>query len=131
MKRFLFLCLSACLLLAACAPAPIRSATYVLRPEQAVELARGVKLTYDSFSDSRCPPNARCVWPGRLMFRFVLAGPDGPEEFTLGPDQPAATPAALHGVRIALDPAAIPPARGGGGTRPGDVLPVTVRIVPQ
>lgn len=118
-------------LLAACAPAPIKSATYVLRPEQSVELAPGVDLTYDSFSDSRCPPNAQCVWAGRLMFRFVLQGPDGPEEFTLGPDQPQAAPAALKGARIALDPGAVPGVRGGGaGPRPGDVLPVTLRVIP-
>jgi len=123
--------LSACALLAACAPTPIRSATYVLRPEQSVELARGVNLTYDSFSDSRCPPNAKCIWAGRLMFRFVLEGPGGAEEFTLGPDQPQAAPAALKGARIALDPSAIPPARGAGGTRPSDVLPVTLKVVPQ
>jgi hypothetical protein len=128
MKRFLLLCLSACLL-AACAPAPIRGATYVLRPEQSVDLERGLRLTYDSYSDSRCPPNARCVWAGRLIFRFVLHGPEGAEEFALGPDHPAAAPAALHGVRVALDPAAIPPARG-GGNRTGDVVPVTVKIVP-
>lgn len=118
------------MLLAACAPTPIRSATYVLRPDQSIDLARGVRLTYDSFSDSRCPPNARCVWAGRLIFRFVLDGPDGPEEVTLGPDQPSATPAALHGARMALDPAAIPPARGGNTLRPGDGVPVTLKIIP-
>jgi len=118
--------------LAACAPTPIRSATYVLRPEQTVELAHGVSLTYDSFSDSRCPPNARCVWAGRLMFRFVLHGPDGAEEFTLGPDQPQTAPPALKGARIVLDPGAIPAARGGaGGARPGDVLPVTLQVLPR
>jgi hypothetical protein len=128
MKRFPLLCLSACLLVA-CAPPPIRSATYVLRPEQDIKLARGVKLTYDSYSDSRCPANARCMWPGRLIFRFVLRGPDGSEELALSPDQPSAAPAALRGVRVVLDPAAIPPARGGG--RAGEGVPVTVKIVPQ
>jgi hypothetical protein len=117
-------------LLAACAPAPIRNATYVLRPAQSVELGRDTTLTYDSFSDSRCPPNAQCIWGGRLMFRFLLESPAGAEEFTLGPDQPQAAPAALKGARIALDPAAIPAARG-GNARPGDVLPVTLKVMPR
>lgn len=124
--------LLACAMLAGCAPTPIRSATYVLRPQQSVDLARDLTLTYDSFSDSRCPPNARCIWAGRLVFHFVLDGPSGEEEFTLGPDQPSVAPPSLRGVRIALDPSTIPPARAGGGVRPSETaLPVTVRIVAQ
>ena len=123
------LALLAALVLAACAAPPVRDGVYPLRPEQSVALAPGLTLTYDSFSDSRCPPNAECVWAGRLVFRFVVEGPDGREEFSLGPDQPAATPAALHGARVALDVGAIPPARVSGASRPGDVLPVTLRIL--
>jgi hypothetical protein len=125
------LSLSACLLLSGCTHAPIRKATYMLRPQQSVQLAQDVSLTYDSFSDSRCPPNAQCVWAGRLMFRFVLDGPDGSEEFTLGPDHTLEAPAALKGARIALDPSAIPAARPGGNTRPAEVLPVTFTIIPK
>jgi gamma-glutamyltranspeptidase/glutathione hydrolase len=91
-------------------------------------LARGLVLTYDSYSDSRCPANARCVWAGRLIFRFLIDGPAGVEEFTLGPDQPTATPAALHGARITLDTSAIPPARTAGTLRPSDIIPVTLKI---
>jgi hypothetical protein len=114
--------------LAACASAPVRDGVYPLRPEQSVALSPDLTLTYDSFSDSRCPANAQCVWAGRLIFRFLIEGPEGREEFSLGPDQPAAAPAALHGARVALDPGAIPPARPSTATRPGDVLPVTLRI---
>lgn len=115
--------------LAACAAPLVHDGVYPLRPEQSVALSRDLTLTYDSFSDSRCPANAQCVWAGRLIFRFVVEGPDGREEFSLGPDQPAATPAALHGARVALDVGAIPPARVSSATRPGDVLPVTIRIL--
>jgi hypothetical protein len=115
--------------LAACAAPPVRDGVYPLRPEQSVALSPDLTLTYDSFSDSRCPANAQCVWAGRLVFRFIVEGPDGREEFSLGPDQPAATPAALHGARVALDVGAIPPARVSGAARPGDVLPVTLRIL--
>ncbi|KQV33200.1 hypothetical protein [Massilia sp. Root335] len=115
-------------ILAGCAAAPLHEGVYPLRPEQRVELARGLVLTYDSYSDSRCPANTRCIWAGRLIFRFLLDGPDGIEEFTLGPDQPTAAPAALHGARIVLDTSAIPPARAAGTMRPGDVIPVTLKV---
>jgi len=114
--------------LAGCAAAPVRDGVYPLRPEQSVALSSELTLTYDSFSDSRCPANAQCIWAGRLIFRFVIDGPEGREEFSLGPDQPAAAPAALHGARVALDPGALPPAHASTTTRPGDVLPVTLRI---
>jgi hypothetical protein len=115
-------------ILAGCAAAPPQDAVYPLRPEQRVALGHGLVLTYDSFSDSRCPANTRCVWAGRLIFRFLIDGPGGVEEFTLGPDQPTATPAALHGARVVLDTSAIPPARAAGTLRPGDIIPVTLKI---
>jgi hypothetical protein len=117
------------LALAGCASAPPKDGTYPMQPHQRVAVSGNTTLTYDSFSDSRCPPNARCIWAGRLSFQFVLNGPEGAEEFTLGPDQLAATPRTLHGARVALDPSSIPPARNGSATRPGDVIPVTLRII--
>jgi hypothetical protein len=114
--------------LAACAGAPLKDGTYPLQPHQRVLISGGTTLTYDSFSDSRCPPNARCIWAGRLSFQFLLQGPDGTEEFSLGPDQLSATPSLLHGARVTLDPASIPPVRTGFAWRPGDVIPVTLNI---
>ena len=114
--------------LAGCAAAPLKDGTYPLQPNQRVALSGNTTLTYDSFSDSRCPANARCIWAGRLSFQFVLDGPDGREEFSLGPDQLAATPKSLHGARVALDAASIPPVRTTNATRPGDVIPVTLKI---
>lgn len=113
--------------LAACASAQLHDATYVLQPRQHLDLAPGLTLTYDSFSDSRCPANVRCIWAGRLAFRFIVQSRDGSEEFTLGPDQPTATPAALHGARVALDLGGVPPARIGAG-RPADRMPVTLKV---
>jgi len=114
--------------LTGCAAAPLKDGTYPLQPGQRVGLSGNTTLSYDSFSDSRCPANARCVWAGRLSFQFVLNGPAGAEEFSLGPDQLAATPKALHGARVALDPASIPPVRSSITTRPGYVIPVTLNI---
>lgn len=118
---------AALLALAGCAAAPIHDATYVVQPRQTLELTRGLTLTYDSFSDSRCPANVRCIWAGRLAFRFIVQNRDGSEEFTLGPDQPVAAPAALHGARVALDLGNVPPARIGSARTP-DLMPVTLRI---
>lgn len=118
---------AAVLALAGCAAAPVHDATYVLQPRQRLDLARGVTLTYDSFSDSRCPANVRCIWAGRLAFRFILQDRDGSEEFTLGPDQPVATPAALHGAHVALDLGSVPAART-GAARTADLMPVTLTI---
>jgi len=115
-------------ILTGCATPPTQDAVYPLRPEQSVVVARGTVLTYDSYSDSRCPANTRCVWAGRLIFRFLVDGPNGVEEFTLGPDQPTATPASLHGARITLDTSAIPPARAAGTLRPSDIIPVTLKL---
>jgi hypothetical protein len=117
------------LALAGCASAPLKGGTYPLQPHQRVALSGNTTLTYDSFSDSRCPVNARCVWAGKLSFQFVLDGPAGAEEFALGPDQLMATPKTLHGARVVLDPSSIPPARNSSATRPGDVIPVTLRIL--
>ena len=125
MKRLALLVLTG---LTACASAPLKDGIYPLQPGQRVALSGNTTLTYDSFSDSRCPANARCIWAGRLSFQFVLNGPDGREEFSLGPDQPAATPKSLHGARVALDPASVPPVRNTNATRPGDVIPVTLNI---
>ena len=117
--------LAACL--GACTAPPLRDATYVLKPRQSLDLARGLTLTYDSFSDSRCPANVQCIWAGRLAFRFIVQDKDGSEEFTLGPDQPLAAPAALHGAQVALDLGGIPPARI-AVARPQDLFPVTLKI---
>jgi hypothetical protein len=125
MKLFVLLAL---LSLSACAGAPIKDGTYPLQPGQHVALSGNTTLTYDSFSDSRCPANARCIWAGRLSFQFVLDGPEGHEEFSLGPDQLATTPRSLHGARVALDPGSIQPARNSTTTRPGYVIPVTLKI---
>jgi len=119
---------AALLALSACAAAPIQNATYVLQARQSLDLTPGLTLTYDSFSDSRCPANVHCIWAGRLAFRFIVQGKDGSEEFTLGPDQPLAAPAALGGARIALDMGSVPPARI-TQARPSDRMPVTLRVI--
>jgi hypothetical protein len=114
--------------LGGCAANPIRDGVYPLQPEQTVILAPGTTLTYDSFSDSRCPANTQCIWAGRLILRFIVDGPGGREEFSLGPDQATAAPKALHGAHVSLDLRALPPARVGASAHAADPLAVTLRI---
>jgi len=115
-------------LLGGCAANPIHDGVYPLQPEQTVTLAPGTTLTYDSFSDSRCPANTQCIWAGRLILRFIVDAPGGREEFSLGPDQPVAAPNALHGAQVSLDVRALPLARAGAGAHAADPLAVTLRI---
>jgi hypothetical protein len=116
--------------LVACVAAPVLPGSYPLRPQQSATLARDLTITYDSFSDSRCPPNAQCIWAGRLVFRFIIDGRGGVQEITLGPDHPSARPPILRGATIALDMATIPPARAVGTMRPSDAMPVTLKVTP-
>jgi hypothetical protein len=121
----LLLCMS---ILTGCAAPLSYDGVYPLQPEQTVTLAPGTTLTYDSFSDSRCPANTQCIWAGRLILRFIVDGPGGREEFSLGPDQAVAAPSVLHGALVALDLRALPPARAGVGSRAAGPLAVTLRI---
>lgn len=124
--------LLAAVALTGCASAaPVHDRTVGLAPRQTVRLASDVRLTYDSVSDSRCPPDVACIWAGRLAFHLIVDGPNGREEITLSREQPAATPRALHGARIALDLAAIPPARGADSAASANLIPVTLRVTSQ
>ncbi|MFL6675557.1 MAG: hypothetical protein ACJ8LG_19955 [Massilia sp.] len=103
------------LALAACASAgptpPMKQGSFRLLPQQSVELAPGATLTYDSVSDSRCPPDVKCIWAGKLAYQFSLKTPEATEAFALGPGQLQYSSPALHGASVVLDEHAIPPAR--------------------
>jgi hypothetical protein len=100
-----------CATLAACAApaAPRPARTFTLERGASAEVAPGVTVTFDSVDDSRCPPGVRCVWAGKLSYRFsIRRGADAPETFSLSPGVPGAAPAVLGGHRILLDEGAIP-----------------------
>lgn len=106
-----------CATLAACAApaAPRPAGSFTLERGQSAEVAPGVTLTFEAVDDSRCPPGVRCVWAGKLSYRFsIRRGSDAPETFVLSPGQPGAAPAVLAGRRIVLDEGAIPPAPAQG-----------------
>lgn len=130
-RRLLPLSAVLALALGACAatPAPNRQAgraPFHLLPNESIDLAPGVTLTYDSLSDSRCPPDVTCIWAGKLSYQFTLHTGRKAEPFALGPGQSSYVPAALNGKRIVLDESALPPARQSQAA-PAK-LPVTLKV---
>jgi hypothetical protein len=117
--RHLLLAPVLCATLAACAApaAPRPAGRFTLERGQSVEVAPSVTVRFIAADDSRCPPGVRCVWAGKLDYRFSIQhGSDTPETFALSPAQPSAAPAALGGRRIVLDEGAIPPAPAPGAS---------------
>jgi hypothetical protein len=100
------------LLLSACASpyggGSPSAGSYTLQPAQRAAIGAGATLTYDSFSDSRCPPGVNCIWAGELVYRFRLATPKIAESFSLTPAKPVYVSQALSGARITLDTQALP-----------------------
>jgi hypothetical protein len=99
-----------------------------LMPHDSATLAPGVTLTYDSVSDSRCPPGVKCIWAGRLDYRFTLKSGNTVETFALAPDKASHASPLLPGTRIELDTSAVPPA-----TQPAvaaDQHAVAIRLAP-
>jgi hypothetical protein len=117
------------LMLSACAgtgvagpPAP---RVVTLQPGQQLDLVGGAKLTYDSVTDSRCPPTVRCIWAGELLYHFTLATSGATDNFTLGPTN-ADHIAPASATRVTLDVSKVPPPQ-----QPGAALtlqPVTLTV---
>jgi hypothetical protein len=129
----LFCATAISLAVAACAapgqPQQMKQGSFQLMPHQSVDLAPGVALAYDSVNDSRCPPDVKCIWAGKLSYLFALKTPDSAETFSLGPDQPEYTSPALHGARIVLDTQVIPaPKASQAAAAPH---PVTLKVIGQ
>ena len=91
MKRFAMwariLCASIAYSLAGCAGISsamvLQSGSHPLAEHQALALTPTVSVRYDSFSDSRCPQGAMCIWAGKVSYHFTLASPAGNERFAL------------------------------------------------
>ncbi|WP_426173425.1 hypothetical protein [Massilia sp. TWR1-2-2] len=81
------LCVSVLYSLAGCAGTPLdqplRGGSFPLAERQAVTLAPGVAVRYDSFADSRCPTGAMCIWAGKVSYNFTLTSKAGAEKFAL------------------------------------------------
>lgn len=102
------------LLLSACAADPpaaaaAKSVTLTLAPGQNADVGGGMTLTYDSYSDSRCPKTVWCVWAGELVYRFTLASAKSSEAFSVTLPNTRHVSKALGGASIAIDQASVPP----------------------
>lgn len=84
---------------------------------QAVQVGRVVATPMEVVEDSRCPINARCIWPGRLVVKTRIDGPGWRDTADLTLGEPWST----HDVVVALvsgEPA--PEAGAGKETLPAD-----------
>jgi hypothetical protein len=105
-------------------------ARYTLTEHQVLPLAERLTITYEGAQDSRCPDNARCIWPGRLVYRFTMRIGSVAQAFYLAQGQPGYMSPALRGSRIELDHLTPPPPRGMAGAAPLS-YPVTFNMYAQ
>lgn len=83
--------------------APLDEARYTLAEDEVLPLGERLSITYEGALDSRCPLDARCVWPGQLAYRFTMRIGNVAQGFYLVPGGPGYMSPALRGARIALD----------------------------
>jgi len=114
-----------------CAVTPDRlpEARYTLAERQVLPLGERLSITYEGAEDSRCPDNARCIWPGRLAYRFTMRIGSVAQAFYLVQGQPGYMSPALRGSRIELDHLT-PQPRAMAGVAPG-AYPVTFNMYAQ
>jgi len=105
-------------------------ARYTMTERQVLPLAERLSITYEGAEDSRCPDNARCIWPGRLAYRFTMRIGNVAQAFYLVQGQPGYMSPALRGSRIELDHLTPPPPRGMTGAAPS-AYPVTFNMYAQ
>ena len=109
-------------------------ARYTMTERQVLPLAERLTITYEGAEDSRCPDNARCIWPGQLAYRFTMRIGSVAQAFYLVQGRPGYMSPALRGSRIELDHLTPPPPRGmaAGGTGSAPVsYPVTFNMYAQ
>ena len=105
-------------------------ARYTLKENQTLPLDQRLTITYEGAEDSRCPDNARCMWPGQLAYRFTMRVGSVAQGFYLVRGQPGYMSPALRGSRIELDHLTPPPPRGMAGSEPV-AYPVTFNMYAQ
>lgn len=100
--------------LAGCATTHDRlpEARYTLTERQVLPLGERLTITYEGAEDSRCPDNARCIWPGQLAYRFTMRIGNVAQAFYLVPGRPGYMSPALRGSLIQLDHLTPLPPRG-------------------
>lgn len=81
---------------------PLRGGSFPLALHQTVALSPTVSVRYDSFTDSRCPPGAMCIWAGKVSYNFTLASKASTEKFALDYEGDEAVSTTLPGVRFGI-----------------------------
>ena len=110
MKRFAMwarvLCASISYSLAGCAgiatEMPLQSGSHPLAEHQSVALTSSVSVRYDSFTDSRCPKGAMCIWAGKVSYHFTVTSPAGKERFALDDEGEQYAAKTLPGVHFGI-----------------------------
>ena len=115
--------------LAGCATTHDRlpEARYTMTERQVLPLGERLSITYEGAEDSRCPDNARCIWPGQLAYRFTMRIGNVAQAFYLVPGRPGYMSPALRGSIIQLDHLTPQPPRGIAGAAPVS-YPVTFNM---
>lgn len=111
---------------------PVRAASYTLLPGQSVEVARNATITYESYSDSRCPVDAHCIWAGELILHFELQGAGKTEEFALGRTRASHASPLLRDALITYNlKTGMPPVPRVGSPAPAQAYAVVVTVAPR
>lgn len=118
---------AASLLLGCATPDRLPEARYTLTERQVLPLGERLSITYEGAEDSRCPDNARCIWPGQLAYRFTMRIGNVAQAFYLVPGRPGYMSPALRGSIIQLDHLTPQPPRGIAGAAPVS-YPVTFNM---
>jgi hypothetical protein len=108
---------------------PVKDATLTLQPQQTLALSKTITLRYDRVVDTRCPKGVLCVWAGKVVYHFTLAGVGGTESFALEADKPRYLSKVVKGVTIVLATTEPPDVVAPGEPQPEH--PVTVSITRQ
>jgi hypothetical protein len=81
---------------------PLRSGSHPLAEHQSLALTRTVAVRYDSFTDSRCPKGAMCIWAGKVSYHFTLTSKAGSESFALDYEGEQVASKTLPGVSFGI-----------------------------
>lgn len=102
-----------------------------LAQNQSGRLSSGVMVKVDSLDDSRCPPNAYCIWSGNVILRAALTKDTDTKSvrLVLGPDlqnptnkRPDSTGVVLAGTTYKVVLREVTPYPGSGTAEPKQAL---------
>ena len=105
------------------------SSTVALLPGADAALGTRAAVRFDAILDSRCPANVKCVWAGKIAYRFSLTGAGLPETFVLDANAPRHDSTRFAGVSVLLTPTVAPAVNNAGAVPTAH--PVTLTITRQ